>query len=135
MQGQRPILTLTDEMTKWTEAMVTQHLVTGALNETIRFEHVRVWKGDDGKYLILTIPGEYGNPPGVFDRLYYGPPGPEPECYVVRNVEFDMRKDTATVSAIDEASFVRMTRRPVPRPPRFKSLAEADAWLEAHTPR
>lgn len=88
----------------------------------------RVTRGEDHRYLSMAFDRENGLPPDIHETVYIGS---SKDPFVIREIQHDMRADRFTVQAIDEASFKRMSRY-IPRPPRFSSVEEADAWLERH---
>lgn len=91
----------------------------------------RLWKGDDASYLSITVLTEEGLPPDIHQRLSVQDDFSAIGHFIVREIIHDMRADQFTVQAIDEKNFLRMSRF-VPRPPRFDTVEEADAWLEKY---
>lgn len=105
-------------------------IVYDSKGNQIACETARYWKGEDAKYLILILNREHGLPPDIHERLSVVDGMALAERrFIVREIQHDMAKDQFTIQAIDEASFRRKTRF-TPRPPRFDSVEEADAWLE-----
>lgn len=85
---------------------------------------MRVWRGEDGTYLILTIAMDR-RLPHVGEAVTHGG-----KPYVVREVITSMATATFTVSCIDQASWCKRMSLPLSRPPQFTSLEEANQWLE-----
>lgn len=98
----------------------------------IECDGVRVWKGEDATYLVLTV--AQGRPlPVIAQVIHLLHKEQGREYFVVREVITDMRTNSFTVSCIDQATWFKRMKVRMVRPPRFSTLEEADRWLEEHS--